>query len=99
MKTVLEYVYRMFLSCKAMISWALAIFAMFAILNALGWREFTSVTSGTFPHGATAMEASVKALAYMAAYFGSVLVAPVLIIAAAIRFGLEQVFRVSKGVR
>lgn len=99
MKTVLGYVYRMFLSSKAMISWALAIVAVFAILNALGWREFTSVTSGTIPRGATAMEASVKALAYMAAYFGSVLVAPVLIIAAGIRFGLEQVFRVSKGVR
>ena len=99
MKTVLDYMYRRFLSARAMISWALAIFAMFAILHALGWREYTSMTSGTIPNRATPMEAFVKAMAYMAAYFGSVLIAPILIIATAIRFGLEQIFRVSKGVR
>ena len=99
MKTVLEFAYRMFLSSKAMVSWAMGILIMFAILHALGWREYTSVLSGTIPTGSSPMEASVKALAYMAAYFGSVLVAPILLIATAIRFGLEKVIQISKGVR
>jgi hypothetical protein len=99
MKKIFDYAHRGFLSSKAMVSWAAAILITFAILHALGWREFTSVISGTIPRGASSMEASVKALAYMAAYFGAVLVAPILIIAAAIRLGLEWVIRASKGVR
>jgi hypothetical protein len=99
MKTALQFTHRMFLSSKAILSWAAAIIVTFVILHLLGWREYTSVLSGTIPNGSTPMEASVKALAYMAAYFGSVLVAPILIIATAIRFGLERLLQVSKGVR
>ena len=99
MKTALDFVYRIFLSSKAMLSWAAAIVIVFAILHALGWREYTSVLSGTIPNGLAPMEASVKALAYMAAYFGSVLVAPILMIAVAIRFGLDRLVQLSKGVR
>ena len=99
MKTALDIFFRIFLSSKAMLSWAGAIVIAFAILHALGWREYTSVLSGTIPNGSTPVEASAKALAYMAAYFGSVLVAPILLITTVIRFGLERLVEVSKGVR
>jgi hypothetical protein len=99
MNKALEVFYRLIMAPRALFFHATLIVIAFAIFNALGWREFTTVLSGTIPANNTSAEAGFKALAYMAAYFGTVLVVPILIIAAALQFGLERVFRVSKGVR
>jgi TRAP-type C4-dicarboxylate transport system permease small subunit len=95
----LEFFYRLIAAPRALLFHASLILIAFGIFHALGWRQFTTVLSGTIPADNTAAEAGFKALAYMASYFGAVLVVPILIIAAALQFGLERVFRVSKGVR
>jgi len=99
MKIVIQLFYRLVVAPRALLFHATVIVIAFGIFHALGWREFTTVLSGTIPADNSAAEAGFKALAYMASYFGTALVAPILIIAAAIQFGLERLFRVSKGVR
>jgi hypothetical protein len=72
-------------SPTGMILRALLIALSFAICHALGWREYTTFISGS--QADVVMDRSVStlcAVAYMAAYFGSVLIAPVLLLAAII---------------
>jgi hypothetical protein len=61
--------------------------AVFAVLHLLGARESTSVLSGTSPGSGTA---AFLGAAYAVAYFGAVVGAPVLVIAALIFCGLAR---------
>jgi len=97
--TVLELVNRLIIGRRALLFWATLIMIAFGVVHALGWREFTTVLSGTIPKDNSEAEAAFKGLAYMAAYFATVLVAPICLIATGISYGLERVFQVSKGVR
>jgi hypothetical protein len=72
-------------SPTGMILRALLIVLSFAICHALGWREHTTFISGS--QADVVVDRSVStlcAVAYMVAYFGSVLIAPVLLLAAII---------------
>ena len=97
--TALELVDRLIIGRRALLFWATVIMVAFAIVHALGWREFTTVLSGTIPKDNPEAEAAFKGLAYMAAYFAAVLVAPICLIATAISYGLGRLLQVSKGVR
>jgi predicted benzoate:H+ symporter BenE len=61
-----------------------AILVLFIILNLLGWRENMTILTGTVPPGSNRAMASVKAVAYMLSYFGSVLIVPILLLATGI---------------
>ena len=66
--------------------WAVA----FVLVQAVGWREFTSVLSGTVVNGVNFESAALRALEYMASYFGVVLVTPILALASVIHWLLLQ---------
>jgi hypothetical protein len=99
MNKAFELFHRLAFAPRALLFHATLIVIAFGIFHALGWREFTTVLSGTIPADNSSAEAGFKAIAYMASYFATVLVVPILVIAAAIQFAFERVFRVSKGVR
>ena len=99
MNKTFELFHQLVVGPRALLFHATVIVIAFGIFHALGWREFTTVLSGTIPADNSSAEAGFKALAYMASYFASVLLAPILLIAAAIQFVLKRLFRVSKGVR
>jgi hypothetical protein len=64
---------------------------LFAICQALGWREHTTFLSGTAASpGADANTSALLGLIYMASYFGVVLLAPILLIAAVLFFGIDR---------
>lgn len=82
---VIQVAYRFFLQPKAMMGWGAVSLAIFALAHFAGWREFTSVISGTFPSNTAPAVALAKAAVYMAAYFATVLLAPILTLAAVIQ--------------
>jgi hypothetical protein len=64
-----------------MISCAIALAVGFWIVEHWGWRESTSVISGTIPlaGGGSALEANMRATVYALLWFGMILAAPVLL--------------------
>lgn len=62
--------------------WAGAVTAVFALAHLAGWREQVTVLSGTLPLDSTFVTAQLKTAVYLAAYFGTVVGAPILLIAA-----------------
>jgi hypothetical protein len=87
---ILEAIDRVLLQPKAMLAWAIGFALAFAIVHMLGWREFTTVLSGTIPTAASVSAASLKAAAYLATYFGTVLASPILLLAAGLNFLLRR---------
>lgn len=68
---------------------ALLLAIFFGAVHVAGWREHTTFLSGTSASTDTSANTSViLGLVYMAAYFGFVLLAPILILAAGILAGL-----------
>jgi L-lactate permease len=66
---------------------SLCVWAGFAVLvlaaaHLAGWREQVTVLSGTLPAGASFAAAQFKAVIYLAAWFGTVVAAPILLMAA-----------------
>ena len=69
---------------------ALLLAVFFGIVHASGWREHTTFLSGTAVSTDTSLNVSmVCGLIYLLAYFGFVLLAPILILAAGILSGLS----------
>ena len=70
---------------------AFAITAIFGVCHAAGWREHTTFLSGT-PASADGggRSSEVLGLIYMTAYFGFVLLAPILWLAAGILAGWQR---------
>ena len=66
MKRILEAIVRLFLQPGAMVAWAVGFVLAFGITHSFGWREFTSLLSGTIPNGESPATASLKAGAYLA---------------------------------
>lgn len=68
---------------------ALLLAIFFGAVHVAGWREHTTFLSGTAASTDTSVNTSVVlGLVYMAAYFGFVLLTPILILAAGILAGL-----------
>lgn len=99
MRTALQFIRQLFIGPRALLFWAVTILIAFGIVHALGWREFTTVLSGTIPKDNTEAEAAFKALAYMTAYFATVLIAPICLIAAALSLVIERLYRTSQAAR
>jgi len=79
-----EFTCAPFLSPRGFVTRALLLTFIFGICELAGWREHTTFISGT----ATSVDAGINSsvtfgLIYMLAYFGFVLVAPILLLAAA----------------
>jgi hypothetical protein len=69
--------------------WGLAVRAawivvLFAVLHGLGWRDFTSILSGTAPGESLYGVKTWLGVLYALAYFAAVIVAPILVIAGAL---------------
>jgi hypothetical protein len=67
---------------------ALAIGSVYAVFDALGWRVFTCVLSGSVHDGVSCEAALLRGYSYAAAYFLYVLAAPILVIAAILRIAV-----------
>ncbi len=70
---------------KSIPTWLCTIAMVFAlgylIVHLLGWREMTTVLSGTYPSGDRGQD-EFRAACYLAFYFGFVVAAPILVLAA-----------------
>lgn len=67
---------------------ALLLAALFGLAHVLGWRVYTGVFSGTLPAPtprASSEDLAMLGLVYATLYFITVLIAPVLILAAIVR--------------
>jgi hypothetical protein len=72
-----------FFSPKDFVRHALLIVVLFVIAHAFGLREFTTIISGTMASPALGAETcTLLGIGYMALYFGAVVLAPILLIAA-----------------
>lgn len=68
---------------------ALLLAIFFGAVHVAGWREHTTFLSGTTASADTSLNTSViLGVIYLAAYFGFVLLTPILILAAGILAGL-----------
>lgn len=82
-----------FFSPLGFLTRALLLIFIFGICELAGWREHTTFISGTATSTEAGMSSSVtRGLVYMLAYFGVVLAAPVLIIAAFLIFVWRRFF-------
>lgn len=73
------------LSPKGFILRAAVCVAALAVVHLLGWREYTSIISGTSPTGESiSLSTALPGMLYMAAWFATVLIAPALLIAAGV---------------
>ena len=83
------------LSPRGMILRGMLVALVFAVCHGLGLREHTSFLSGTSASIETSLNTSaVLGVTYIATYFGFVIFAPILVIAA----GIQAVLRLRKKV-
>ena len=81
----------LFVSPGGFLGWAALITLAFCICHVLGWRAHTTFLTGTPSEaGANLITSAVLGTAYMAAYFGFVLLTPVLLLAAAILLAWQR---------
>lgn len=81
------------LSPRGFVARALLLAVIFAGCELAGWREHTTFISGTATSTSTGLNTSATlGLIYLLAYFGFVLAAPILLLAAAILSGLQRRF-------
>ena len=74
-----------FFSPKDFVRHAVLVVLLFAIAHAFGLREYATIISGTMASPALGPEVcAILGVGYMALYFGAVVLAPVLLIAAAL---------------
>ena len=74
------------------ITWALLFMITFVILHLLGWRDATSIISGTFSTTASPQFTFFQGALYTLVWFATILVAPILLLAAAIHLLLTRLF-------
>ena len=60
------------------------------LFHLLGWREMVTILSGTVPEGYSPQGAMIRAAAYMLAWFGTVILTPILTIATFLRWIIER---------
>ena len=74
---------------KGLLIRAGAIVMVFAVLHLLGWREDTSILAGAVAGpGQNVRVHAVMGMTYAAAYFATVVLVPIVVIAAGILWGL-----------
>jgi hypothetical protein len=81
-----------FLSPKALLLWAARFTLLLAVLHLAGWREHTTVLSGTVM-GQSAALSQFFGLCYLVAYFTAVLGVPPLLIAAGLSGIAQAIWR------
>ena len=80
-----------FLSPRGFVARALLLAVVLAVCELAGWREHTTFISGTATSAGVGMNTVVAlGLVYMLAYFGFVLGAPILLLAALILAGFNR---------
>lgn len=85
MRKFIEFIRAPFLSPAGFVARALLLAVIFAACEVAGWREHTTFISGTPTSAEVGINTAVtRGLIYMLAYFGAVLAAPILLLAAAI---------------
>ena len=81
-----------FFSPKDFVRHAVLIVVLFAIAHMCGLREYTAIISGTMASPTLGAETcTLLAIIYMVFYFGAVVLAPILMIAAALLYIWEKV--------
>jgi len=81
-----------FFSPKDFVRHAVLIVVLFAIAHVFGLREYTSMISGTMASPSLGAETcTLLAMIYLVFYFGAVVLAPVLLIAAGLLLLWEKV--------
>jgi hypothetical protein len=89
---------RALFSPVVLIASALILLLAFTAVHLAGWRESTTVLSGTLPPGATGWAAPTRqALLYIAAYLGCVVLAPILALGALIQWSFERTLHRRRG--
>ena len=79
--------------------WAAAALCLsYSVCHVLGWREYTAFLSGSVAGGERAGLCLAFGIVYAAAYFGFVLIAPVLLLASAIFALLLRVRRPDRAI-
>ena len=74
---------------RCLLTLGLLIGVGYMVVALLGWREYTTVLSGTLPTGDKTLDC-LRALAYLAMYFGAIVLAPICALAAGILVVLEK---------
>jgi hypothetical protein len=82
MKPFLNFLRAPSLSPVGLVVWAGIVLGFHEITDLLGWREMVTILTGTIPDGVSAKSASVKAVLYLGGYFGTVVLVPILALAA-----------------
>jgi hypothetical protein len=85
MKKAIALFYLVFLQPPGLITWAGIIVLFHVAFRLLGWRELTTVLSGTFPPNVEPTQATTCATLYLASYFAAILLAPIMALAATFR--------------
>lgn len=85
MKKAIALFYLVFLQPPALITWAAIIVIFHLTFRLLGWRQLTTVLSGTFPPNVEPTQAATCATLYLLSYFATILLAPIMTLAALLR--------------
>lgn len=64
---------------------AVLLISLYRVSDAAGWRSYTCIISGTVPAGMSITGTLWRGGIYAALHFGSILVAPILLIAAGLQ--------------
>lgn len=89
---VWKYIRADFFSPKDFVRHAVLIVVLFAVAHVSGLREFTTIISGTLADPSLGVEmCALLGIGYLALYFGVVVLAPILLIAAGLLWLREKV--------
>jgi hypothetical protein len=89
---VYQFIRAPFFSPRGFTTRALLLGVLFAFCELIGWREHTTFISGTATSAEIGINSSVMlGVIYLLAYFGCVLVAPALLLAAAILSAWQRI--------
>lgn len=97
MQKFLKLIHAPFLSPLGFVARALLLAVLFGICEFAGWREHTTFISGTAASADAGINSSVTfGLIYLLAYFGFVLVAPILMISAVLLVAFRRISRAER---
>jgi len=85
-----------FLSPTGLVAHAVLILGVFAALDLLGWRDDMRILSGTSLPSSGAV---FRGFLYAAAYFGAVILSPILLLAGAIQAAIQRVTGSDRSLR
>src|ERR1043165_7583867 len=92
-RTVLMRGATLLFSPMAFIGSMLVMGLTFGVCSILGWREYTSVLSGTYPTSGDPNDAVTRGVTFVILYFGAIVVVPILFIAALLMYLWQRLNR------